>query len=47
MHESVFRSYLLVEKIRALLLADPPCPPKVLLEIIDDVHDAPSVELKD
>ena len=41
MHESLLRSYAVLEKVRELLMADQPTPPKVILEIIDDLMDAP------
>jgi hypothetical protein len=40
-HESVFRSWAIVEKVRLLLMAK--APPDTILEIIDDLRDAPAV----
>lgn len=42
-HESVLRSYGMLQKVRELLIQEDPVPPHVLLEMIDDVLDAPNV----
>lgn len=42
-HESVLRGYQMLQKVRGYLMAEEPLPPKVLLELIDDVMDAPHV----
>jgi hypothetical protein len=39
-HESIFRSYHCVQKVRELLREE--TPPSVILEIIDDIMDAPA-----
>jgi hypothetical protein len=38
-HESIFRNYHCVQKVRELLRKE--TPPSVILEIIDDIMDAP------
>lgn len=43
-HESIFRSYQMLQKVRGYLIAGgQPIPYPVLLEMIDDVLDAPHV----
>lgn len=42
-HESCFRSYGMLNKVRELLMSPTPVPPKVILEMIEDVMDAPQV----
>lgn len=42
-HESVFRSYAMLQKVKQLLMSDQPVPPVVIIEMIEDVMDAPSV----
>lgn len=41
--ESVFRSHAMLRKVQELLMSDQPVPPKVILEMIEDVMDAPAV----
>lgn len=43
-HESCFRSYQCLQWVRQRLMADEPTPPKLLLEIIDDIMNAPGVD---
>lgn len=42
-HESCFRSYQMLMKVRELLLNPSPVPQSLILELIDDVMDAPQV----
>lgn len=42
-HETVFRSYSMLNKVCELLMSDQPVPPKVILEMIEDVMNAPAV----
>ncbi len=40
-HESVFRSYHVIQKVRKWLQCDPPVPPVALLEVIDYLMERP------
>lgn len=42
-HESVLRSYGMLQKVRELLMQPERVPPNVILEMIDDVMDSPHV----
>ncbi|MCC6154850.1 MAG: hypothetical protein IT367_13875 [Candidatus Hydrogenedentes bacterium] len=43
-HESVMRSHSMLQKVRTLLMMETPVPPSVILEMIDDVMDAPGCD---
>lgn len=43
-HESILRSYAIVEKVRELLVAD--TPPSVVLELLDEMAQAPQTDLE-
>lgn len=43
-HESVFRSYQMLMKVRQMLMNPEKVPPYVIMEIIDDVMEAPGVD---